>query len=164
MPRPNRCQGLLKTTIFNVNTIIGPKRSLTESFYKYYPPFVEVTFTILSRRGRLHVHGPGLLNISEHGNCSTSGRFSLGDWSNAILFIYFFFQHFSCFHRNTRQHSDPHCASQSVVDSSSNKIFAPLPGYDWFLCWRYCSAAFNSFFDGNRKWQMAYSLLDFEYF
>ena len=24
----------------------------------------------------------------------------------------------------------------------SDKIFAPLPGYEWLLCWRYCSAHF----------------------
>ena len=38
----------------------------------------------------------------------------MGDWSKAILSIHFFFQYFSFFHRNTRQHSHPHCASQSV--------------------------------------------------
>ena len=105
-----------------------------------------------------------LMNISEHGNFWTQPRFKLGDWSNTVLCVDLFVEHFSCYHCNTRQHSDPHCASQSVVDSSSDKIFAPLPGYVWFLCWRYCSATFRCLFDGNRKWPMAYSFRDFHYF
>ena len=88
-------------------------------------------------------------NISEDGNFSTSGQFSLGDWWNSILCTDFFFEHFSGHHRNTGQHSGPHCTSQSVVDSSSNKNFSPLSGYDWFLCWRYCSAGFCCLFYGN---------------
>ena len=157
MPRPNRCQGLLKTRIFNVNTIIeGPWQNrfinTIHLSLKWHSPLSQDgdDFTFMGLK-------TGMLNISEHGKCSTSKGFSLGDWSNAILFIHLFFQHCSCFHRNTRQHSDPHCVSQSVVDSSSNKMFAPLPGYDWFLCWHYCSSAFCCFFDGNRKWQQAYS-------
>ena len=105
-----------------------------------------------------------MMNVSEHRNFLNFRSTWLGDLSNTILCIHFFFEHFSWFHPNTRQHSDPHCASQSVVDSSSNKIFAPLPDYDWFLCWSYCSAAFCCFLDGNRKWHIAYYLLEFPYF
>ena len=105
-----------------------------------------------------------VLDISENGNFSAQGRFLLGDWSNTVLCIDLFLEHFSCLHLNSRQHSDPHCALQSVVDSSSNKIFAPLPCYEWFMCWRYCSAAFCCFFVGNRKWQVAYSFLYFQHF
>ena len=75
-----------------------------------------------------------VMNISEHGHFATLGQL---DWVTDqtpffvfILCIHFFFEHFSCFHSNTRQHSDPYCASQSVVDSSSNKTFAPLSGCD----------------------------------
>ena len=44
------------------------------------------------------------------------------------------------------------------------KIFAPLPEFYWFLCWRYCSATFSCFFDANRKGQMVYSSHDADYF
>ena len=101
-----------------------------------------------------------LINISEHGNFSTQGRFWLGDWSKAVLCVDLFLQHFSCLHSNTWKHSDPHCTLQSVIDSSSSEMFAPLPCCDWFLCWHYCSAAFCRFYDGNRKCQMEYFLLD----
>ena len=142
---------------FDVDAIVEALLKSTSSISKYHLPFSQ-------DRDEFLYTGLKTVNVSEDGNFSTSGQFSLGDWWNTILCTDFFFEHFSCFHRNTRQHSGPHCTSQSVVDSSSNKIFAPLAGYDWFLCWRYCSAAFCCLFDGNNKWQMANSLQDFEYF
>ena len=83
----------------------------------------------------------------------------LDDLSKTILCFDLFIEHFSSFHWNTLPHSNPHCPTQSVVDSSSNKIFDPVPGFDWFLCWRYCSAASCCLFDRNRKWKLAYSTL-----
>ena len=101
MPRPNRCQGLLKIRIFNVNTIIeGPWQNrfinIIHLSLKWQSPFSQDgdDFTYMGLK-------IGMLNISEQGNCSTSDRYSLGDWSPNILFIHFFFQHCSCFHRNT---------------------------------------------------------------
>ena len=67
-----------------------------------------------------------IMNISEHGHFSTSGQLH---WviDQRPFFVFMFCLNIFLL---SPQHFDPHCASQSVVDSSSNKIFAPLPCYE----------------------------------
>ena len=105
------------------------------------------------------------MNMSQHGHFSTSGQFLLGDWSNTILCIHFFLSTFFLLSPQLSEHSDLHCASQSLVDSSFNKIFALLPGYQRFCVGIIVHPLLAAFLhDANRKGQMVFSSHDCENF